>query len=74
MQVNVKLFATLRQGRFAEERRETASGTTVADMIGELGIPEREVTLVFINGRHAGNETELKDGDTLALFPPIGGG
>ena len=39
-----------------------------------MDIPEKEVTLIFINGRHGGLESELHDGDTLGMFPPVGGG
>lgn len=74
MHINVKLFATLRQGRFDVEEREVAPGATVGDVIREVGIPEKDVKLIFINGRHALPDTELAEGDTLALFPPIGGG
>lgn len=74
MKITVKLFATLRQGRFDIEEREVAPGTKVGDLIQELAIPAKEVTLVFINNRHALSDTELAEGDTLALFPPIGGG
>jgi len=74
MHITVKLFATLRWGRFSVADREVPPGTTVGDVIRELAIPEREVTLIFINGRHVLPGTELAEGDTLALFPPIGGG
>jgi len=74
MRITVKLFVTLRQGRFDMEEREVAPGARAGDLIRELGIPEKEVTLVFINNRHALPDTELTEGDTLALFPPIGGG
>jgi len=74
MQINIKLFATLRIGRFEEKILELSAGTTVGDIIRELDLPEKEVTLIFINGRHADLSTTLSDGDVLALFPPVGGG
>ena len=74
MRVIVKLFATLRDKRFDVETRDYGPGTTVADIIKELGIPQKEVTLIFINGRHAGYQADIADGDTVALFPPVGGG
>ena len=40
----------------------------------ELKIPEDEVTLIFVNGRHADGRLSLKEGDVVAFFPPVGGG
>lgn len=74
MQITIKLFATLREGRFEEKILEFSPGTTVGDIIRELDLPEKEVALIFINGRHAELTTILSAGDVLALFPPVGGG
>jgi len=74
MHVTVKLFATLRKNRFDEKEFELADGVTAGEIIDRVGIPPAEVTLIFINGRHSMPETKLAEGDTLALFPPIGGG
>jgi molybdopterin converting factor small subunit len=74
MQVTVKLFATLRQGRFDVDTVDLPSGTKVGDIVKRLDIPEKEVTLIFINGRHGDFTSELHDGDVLAMFPPVGGG
>lgn len=74
MRVTVKLFATLREGRFNVKPMELEIKTSIRDVIHDLGIPEKEVTLILVNGRHAGPERLLSDGDTLALFPPVGGG
>ena len=74
VRIVIKLFATLRQGRFSVQARELEAGTTVGMVVGELGIPEREAALIFVNGRHENLATKLADGDTLALFPPVGGG
>jgi molybdopterin synthase sulfur carrier subunit len=74
MHVTVKLFATLRKDRFDEKDLELPDGVTAGEIIDMLAIPPTEVTLIFINGRHSAPETKLTGGDTLALFPPIGGG
>jgi sulfur carrier protein ThiS len=73
MEVTVKLFATLREGRFVEESRQYPAAATVADAIADVGIREK-VAIIFVNGRHARLDQELLEGDTLALFPAIGGG
>lgn len=74
MQVTVKLFATFRQGRFNVEAREYRPGTTVGQIANELGIPQGELGILLVNSRHVGLDHELHDGDTLALFPLVGGG
>jgi molybdopterin converting factor small subunit len=72
--ITIKLFAMLREGHFDTKTGEFPVGTTVGEIIQQLGIPEKEVTLIFINGRHGKRNTQLVDGDTVALFPPVGGG
>lgn len=74
MKVKVKLFATLREGRFEEDMRECEPGKTVGWLLGELNVPASEVKIVFVNNRHAKLERELCDGDVVGIFPPIGGG
>jgi molybdopterin converting factor small subunit len=74
MHVTVKLFATLRKDRFDEKDFELPDEVTPGEIIDMIAVPPTEVTLIFINGRHGTPETKLADGDTLALFPPIGGG
>jgi sulfur-carrier protein len=74
MNVTVKLFATLQKGRFDIRKLELPERTRTIDVIGMLSIPDTEIALIFINNVHAGLDTILKDGDTLALFPPVGGG
>jgi molybdopterin converting factor small subunit len=74
MHITVKLFATLRQGKFDIDTLDLPPGTTIGYIVKNLGIPEKEVTLIFVNGRHSDFTSELHDGDVLALFPPVGGG
>jgi len=65
MRVTVKLFANFRINRFKQEIREYDSTRTAGDIVEEL---------VFINGRGASMDQALVDGDTLSLFPLVGGG
>jgi molybdopterin converting factor small subunit len=74
MNVTVKLFATFRTGRFANESREYQAGTKVTDVIQELSIDGEEIGATLINGRHVEEDAELQDGDTLSIFPLVGGG
>ncbi len=74
MKIAVKLFATFRQGRFAVEDREYPPGTTVGRIVAELGIPEQQLGIILVNSRHAKLDRSLGDGDTVAIFPLLGGG
>lgn len=74
MGVRIKLFATLRTGRFSEKTYEIKPGTTISNIIEELGLPPEQVSIIFVNGRHAKPDTILREGDDVALFPPVGGG
>lgn len=74
MRITVRLFATLRSGRFNEEIREYSPGTTVVQVAGDLHISAEELALILVNGVSARPEKPLNEGDVLALFPPVGGG
>lgn len=74
MKVTVKLFATFRIGRFGEISKEYEPGTTVKDVLDELSLPQDEIGATLINHRHVEEDHQLKDGDTLSIFPLVGGG
>ena len=74
MRVTIRLFANFRIGRFKQETREYDSAATVRHIVGELGIPDTEVGIIFINGRNGVMDQALAEGDTLSLFPLVGGG
>ena len=74
MIITVKLFATLRDGRFDAKEIEYPEGTTIRQIAEELSISPEEANIIFVNSRHAKFEQELYDGDILGLFPLIGGG
>ncbi|EEG76647.1 thiamineS protein [Dethiobacter alkaliphilus AHT 1] len=74
VQITVKLFATLRNNRFKVDIREYPEGTTVLQVAEDLEIPEEELAITMVNGILLDVKHVLQDGDTLALFPPVGGG
>lgn len=74
VKVTVKLFASLRKDRFAAGDFDYREGATVGHILASLHIPEEEAAIIFINGRHGEPGTPLKEGDVLAIFPPVGGG
>jgi sulfur carrier protein len=72
--VTVKLFATFRDGRFEVEERELPVESRVLDLLVPLSINPEEIAIYLVNGRNVNEKHFLKDGDTIALFPPVGGG
>lgn len=76
MLVTVKLFAYLREGRFKVRDLELAHNCTVRQVLRELSISEKEmeIGIIMINGKRASFHSELRDNDTLAIFPPLAGG
>lgn len=74
MQVTVKVFATLRNNREKEKLMDFEEGTTPRNVLRSMTIPEEDASIIMINGRSVKLDTPLKDGDVLALFPPVGGG
>ena len=74
--VKFKLYANLRSYGPPEGFLELPEGSTVNTIIQKANIPKEEKNLkILINGRpHQDQTTILKDGDIIAIFPPIGGG
>jgi len=84
MDITFKLFATLTDYLPPAARRsnvlnmEVDDGLTIAQIIEPFGMPEKLVHLVLVNGTYIAPEDRatkaLKDGDVLAIWPPIAGG
>ena len=72
--LEVRLFATFREGREKIVFMEYTPGMTGYDVIGPMGIREEEIAIFLINGRHSKASAVLEDNSGLALFPPVGGG
>ena len=74
MAIIVKVYATLRKYTDGEGTIHMDQAETVIEVLETLGVPEKEVKNVIINGRRRGLDHRLADGDRVALFPPIAGG
>ncbi|RLC31897.1 MAG: MoaD/ThiS family protein [Deltaproteobacteria bacterium] len=73
--VKIKLFATLKKYSPADaENYSVEPGTTVGDLLEQLGIPEQEAKIIFIDSVKVSLDTVLNEGMTVSIFPPIGGG
>jgi sulfur carrier protein len=79
MEIEIKLFATLREylpkgsGRFSC-KMEVEGSTRVQDILLRLKIPEEMPKIILINGVHGKKEQVLEEGDVLSIFPPVAGG
>ncbi len=74
MQVEVRLFATLRLGRFKKRQMDLPEGSDLRLVLKRLDISEDEVSLPLVNGRYSPLEHVLVDGDVFSIFPAVGGG
>lgn len=74
MQITVKLFATFRVGRFNTKNCKYPEGTMVKDVVTALSLPEEKLGILMINSRHVDLDRVLAEGETLAIFPLVGGG
>ena len=72
--IEVRLFATFREGRQKIYKMEPEGLNKASDVLDLLQIPYEEVAIYLINGRHSKVTDSIKDGDILAIFPPVGGG
>ncbi|WP_458701625.1 MoaD/ThiS family protein [Sulfurospirillum sp. 1307] len=74
--ITVKLFAQYREGKFKVQQKVCKSGTTAKDIMDELGITNHKLPLgvLMINSVHEKEDYVLQEGDTIALFPKVGGG
>lgn len=84
MNITFKLFAMLQDYLPLEARKdnrlllELAEGSTIQQVIERFGLPEKSCHLVLVDGTFIPPAERasrvLKDGETLAIWPPIAGG
>ena len=74
MQIEVRLFAYFREGRFKNSKLEIENSTTVLDILNRLNIDKDDASIKLINGKDGELTSTFNDGDVLSLFPPVGGG
>ena len=73
MEVTVKLFGDLREGRFAQEKTQLEDNSRVIDVINRHELPLEHVAMCLVNSRQAEFGQVLQNGDTVAFSPPVGG-
>jgi sulfur carrier protein ThiS len=84
MQITFKLYASLTDYLPADRRSsnqmalEVPADATIAQIIEPFKLPLKMVHLVLINGTYVAPDDRasrtLREGDVLAIWPPIAGG
>ncbi|HEY7732237.1 MAG TPA: molybdenum cofactor biosynthesis protein MoaE [Gaiellaceae bacterium] len=76
MNVGVRLFAGLRERAGVRARElELPDGATVADVWSALDLGDEPAGLLYaVNREYADPSLELRDGDEVAVIPPVSGG
>ncbi|MBY9014306.1 MAG: MoaD/ThiS family protein [Candidatus Lokiarchaeota archaeon] len=73
--VNVKFFANLRDIAPPKKIVTLPIGSTVSTILDLFTISIETKLIILINGSpHQKRETLIKDGDIVAIFPPLAGG
>ena len=76
MRISVRLFAGLREQAGVRERLlDVPTGATVGDVWPLLELGDEPSGLLYaVNRSYAAPETAIRDGDEVALIPPVSGG
>ena len=83
MQITLKLYATL--GKYLPEGSkknriniDVSEDATAYNIIAQCNVPREMAHLVLLNGIYLQPEerdmSKFKEGDTLAIWPPVAGG
>lgn len=71
--LQLEVYLPFRGQRRWSGQEEVPAGTTAGGLPGLLGLTEPELT-VLVNGRYAGPERVLEDGDQVVILRPAEGG
>ena len=74
MEIKVRLFATLRENRGKEMMLLVEDAAPVSQVITKLGIEDKDIAILLVNGLNAPQDRILSEGDVVSIFPPVGGG
>ncbi|MBU2609944.1 MAG: MoaD/ThiS family protein [Chloroflexi bacterium] len=82
MKIQVKGYLTYKKLLAKQPGLEMAPGSTIQDLLDRLSLDSDQskgIALVLVNGKHCRHlpdrlATLLKDGDEVAIFPPMAGG
>lgn len=72
--IEIRLFAHFREGRDKISFLSEDDFPTPLALLKHFGIEQKKVAILLVNGFHSEFERRLKDGDVIAIFPPVAGG
>ena len=73
MKVEIRLFATFRDGR-GKKAYIDMENPTPEKLLKQIGIEKEDIAILLVNGMDGKYDQLLNDGDYLSVFPPVGGG
>jgi molybdopterin converting factor small subunit len=75
-QVRVNLYAGFRHKVGGQPSVDVSieAGQTIEQLLAQLGVPLEETRIIFCNNRLADRTRELAGGETIGVFPAVGGG
>lgn len=73
--VTIKFFADLTKYGPAKLIENLPKGSKIKLILEKYNVPTEKKLIILVNGRpHADPDDSLKEGDTIAIFPPLAGG
>ena len=74
MDVEIRLFESLKKHQPESAKVRLAAGSRVSDLLDVLGIPTDDVGVLMVNRADGRFDQQLQNGDVVTVIPPIGGG
>ncbi|MCU0585908.1 MAG: MoaD/ThiS family protein [Desulfobacterales bacterium] len=74
MDVEIRLFESLKKHQPEGAKVQLAAGSRVTDLLDALGISMDDVGILIVNRSDGRFDQQLQAGDVVTLIPPIGGG
>jgi sulfur carrier protein len=74
MDVEIRLFESLKKHQPRGGKVRLATGSRVSDLLDALGISTDDVGILMVNRADGRFDQLLQNGDVVTLIPPIGGG
>ncbi len=74
MDIEVKLYAPLRQKNFSRLPVSLDEPATIDTLLRHLAIKQHQIGSVYVNGKESTFSRPLSSGDKITLLPLIGGG
>jgi len=74
MDVEIRLFESLKKHQPAVGTVRLEAGSRVSDLLDALGISADDVGVLMVNRADGRFDQLLQNGDVVTVIPPIGGG